>query len=524
MKEGASRRKVTALKIVRRSVQIAFLALFVVLAFKAAYPPLRTPPANALLRFDPLAGVYSAISSRSTETLAAFWPAWVLLGLTMLSSRFFCGWLCPLGTCFDAVGALKPKALKYYGPKGRYTKRLLALEEKGAAPRRIRLKYLILAVVLGLGLVGVNLLYFGSPLVVMNRSIYYILLPQVPLFLLLLLALAFVYRPRFWCEELCPMGALMSLVSLATKRVGARFSPLSVVKDADACIDCGACFKDCDFGISEPYLKRDSGRLRSADCTACGDCVSACPATGALKLESFGVSAPLALTLSPGGRGQKRVAAVASSFAEGESGHGGLTVNRREFVGSLGLGAVLLAGYGVGLRELSGPVLRMPGAQNESEFLAACNRCGACTRACPVGCIKPMGLEDGFQKLWTPRFYPRTAGCVFDQCDQACARVCPVAAIERQKPEDVKIGLAGVNKRTCLGWKGRPCLVCMERCRFNAIEANGLRPVVLGDKCTGCGACEETCPTDPTSIRIFDLGNPAAWPSDGGGGRRRGGI
>ena len=516
--ERQGRSGVKALRIVRGSVQVAFLALFVVLAFKAAYPPLRTPPANALLRLDPLAGVYSVISSRSAETLAAFWPAWVLLGLTLLTGRFFCGWLCPLGTCFDAAGALKPRALKYYKPKGRYMKRLLALEEEGAAPRRVRLKYLILAVVLGLGFLGVNLLYFASPLVVMNRSIYYILLPQVPFFLLFLLLLAFLYRPRFWCEELCPMGALISLVSLATKRLGARFSPLSVVKDAGACIDCGACFKECDFGVSEPFLNRHSGKLRSADCTACGDCVSACPATGALKLQSFGGT----LYGSRGTRAMKHEIATGSE-PEGESGHGRLTVTRREFVGSLGLGAVLLAGYGVGLRELSGPVLRMPGAQNESGFLAACNRCGACTRACPAACITPMGLEDGFQKLWTPRFLPRTAGCIFDQCDQACAGVCPVAAIERQQPEDVKIGVAGVNRRTCLGWRGRPCLVCMERCRFNAIQADGLRPSIRKDICTGCGACEQTCPTEPTSIRVFELGNPDTWPGGSGGGRRRGG-
>jgi ferredoxin len=520
MSQRPVRQKTRALNIARRCVQIAFLALFAVLVFKAAYPPLQTPPSNALLRLDPLAGVYSVIASRSAEILASFWPAWVLLGLTALSSRFFCGWLCPLGTCFDAAGALKPKVLKYYKPKGKYMKRLLGLEERGATPRRIRLKYLILAVVLGLGLAGVNLLYFGSPLVVMNRSIYYILLPQVPFFLLFLLLLAFVYRPRFWCEELCPMGALMSLVSMATKRLSAVFSPLSVVKDADACIDCGACFKECDFGVAEPYLKRDSGKLRSADCTACGDCVSVCPAGGALKLESFGGT----LYGSRGVREKKSDAVVGAGMEPaGESGHGRFTVTRREFVGSVSLGAVLLAGYGVGLRDLPGPVLRMPGAQNESEFLAACSRCGECVRTCPVGCIKPMGLEGGFQKLVTPRFYPRTAGCIFDQCDQACARVCPVSAIERQKPEDVKIGVAGVNKRTCLGWKGKPCLVCQERCRFNAIEANGLRPSILKDKCTGCGACEETCPTEPTSIRVFELGDPNAWPSDGGGRRRRGG-
>jgi ferredoxin len=501
---------------VRRSVQVAFLALFIALAFAAAYPPARS--ANALLRLDPLAGVYSLLVQRSASVLVAFWPAWVLLGLTILSGRFFCGWLCPLGTCFDAVGAVKPKALKYYKPNGRYMKRLLASEKEGATPRRIRPKYFILAAVLALGLAGINLLYFASPLVVMNRSVYYILLPQVPIFLLLLLLLAFAYRTRFWCEELCPMGALMSLVSMVGSKLPARLSTLAVVKDADACIDCGACFKACDFGVAEPFLKRDSGRLQSADCATCGECVAVCPAGGALALESLGVPAYRS-------HGESKRPIPASPPQAGESSSGAasptFTVDRRGFIGSLGLGAVLLAGYGIGLRKVPGPVLRMPGAQDDSKFLAECNRCGECTRTCPTGCIKPMGLEGGFQNLWVPRFYPRTAGCVFDQCDQACARVCPALAIERLEQKDVRIGLAQVDKRRCLGWRGRRCLVCQERCRFNAIAADGLRPVVLEDKCTGCGACEETCPTEPASIRIFKLGESASWPSGGGRGRGR---
>ncbi len=503
------------IKIARRSVQIAFLGLFIVLVFSAAYPPLGTPPANLLLRLDPLAAVYSLVTARSASVAAGFWPAWVLLGLTALSARFFCGWLCPLGTCFDLIGDAKPKAMEYYRPHARHMKALLARQESGRPTRRVRLKYLLLALVLGLGLLGVNLLYFASPLVVANRGLYYVFLPQVPWVLLLLLLLAVAYRPRYWCDELCPMGALMSLVSLVGKRLRAGFSPISVSKEASACIDCGACYKNCEFGVAEPYVKRDSGRIRSADCSACGDCLAACPSGGALSLESFGLT--LAESAGRTRRSLRRVLDVrAVSPAEPR-----LTVSRSEFLGSLGLGAVLLAGYGLGVREVSGPVLRMPGAQNEARFLAECNRCGECSRTCPAGCLRPMGLDGGLQRMWTPRFQPRAAGCIFDQCDQACARVCPAGAIERQKPRDVRIGVAQVNRRRCLGWRGEVCLVCQERCRFNAVENNGLRPVVNEDRCTGCGACEQTCPTEPASIQVFRTGEQASWPSGGGGGRGR---
>jgi len=500
------------LTITRRVVQAAFLALFVVLLIKAVYPPLSAPPSNVFLRFDPLAGLFSLLAARSASVFIRYWPAWILLGLTLLGSRFFCGWICPLGTCFDAVGAIKPGAMKYYRPGGREMKERLAQERDGTLPRRFRIKYVLLAVVLALALFGINLLYFASPLVVMNLSVYYILLPQIPVLLLILVIIALVYRPRFWCQEICPLGALLSLSSLAGKKLGAKLSPLSISKDSETCISCGACYRDCPFGVAEPYTKQDSGALRSGDCTSCGACVSACPVEGTLALTSFGAK----LCISRGSRAKERLSLPAPAAQEA---HRGLTVTRREFAGSLGLGAVLAAGYAIGLRDLSEPVLRMPGAQDESLFLAECNRCAECTRTCPVRCIKPMGLEDGFQRLWTPRFYPRTAGCVFDECNHACARVCPAGAIRYEKPQDVKIGIADVNRRTCLGYRGRLCLVCMERCRFDAIRADGLRPIINSEKCTGCGACEQTCPTDPASIVVFPLGETPSWPS--GGGRRR---
>ncbi len=540
--KGAAGRRVrpSALGVARRITQATFLLLFGLLVFFAAYPPLRTPASNILLRLDPISAVYSVISTRSLAVIAGFWPAWVLLGLTALAGRFFCGWLCPLGTCFDAVGALKPESLCYYRPGGKDVRELRGATLRAPGGRRparipawLRPKYLLLALVLGLAFAKVDMLFFASPTVIMNSTFYSLMLPAVPFLFIALLVIAFFYRPRFWCESICPAGALMSAVSLVGRRLPSAAAPLCVIKDPGACTSCGACYRQCGFGLSEPFTSRREGRLRSADCTLCGQCVSACPEGGALALQCFG------LTLSASGKkGAKRERSQDRSSTTAPRGAGDnenecnptvpdaarnrLGLSRGEFIGSLGVGAALLAGYGLGLRKTEESVLRMPGAQDESRFLARCNRCLECARACPTGCLMPMSLDSGLQKFWTPRFLPREAACVFDQCGQACQAVCPAGAIERVDPEKVRIGIAHVNKQTCLGWRGKSCLVCKERCRFQAVSLNGLRPSVIQNACTGCGACEETCPNDPPSIVVFPHGVSASWQGGGGRGRGRG--
>ena len=54
---------------------------------------------NILFRLDPLAGAAAMLAAR--QFIALFWPALVMVGLTLVFGRFFCGWVCPLGTLLD---------------------------------------------------------------------------------------------------------------------------------------------------------------------------------------------------------------------------------------------------------------------------------------------------------------------------------------------------------------------------------------------------------------------------------------
>ena len=197
-----------------------------------------------------------------------------------------------------------------------------------------------------------------------------------------------------------------------------------------------------------------------------------------------------------------------------------LKIGRRDFL-ALGMtGAAAFFAYGLIRGQGDAVLLRPPGAQDESAFITRCLRCQECVRSCLTECLEPASREFGATKLWTPRFNPALAKCEFGLCDRACAQACPVGAIRRPPDEEVRIGTAAVNRALCIAWAdGKDCLVCYERCSYQAIESDSRgRPRVVPEKCTGCGACQNTCVTNPyPAIVVYP---PSAAPTEGGGGKQ----
>ncbi|MDD4102033.1 MAG: 4Fe-4S binding protein [Kiritimatiellae bacterium] len=159
------------------------------------------------------------------------------------------------------------------------------------------------------------------------------------------------------------------------------------------------------------------------------------------------------------------------------------------------------------------PYIRPPGAAAEA-FNALCARCGNCMSACPYGLLVPDLGSSGIDGLFTPVMLFRSRNSeqerfCFQECT-ACTKVCPTGAISsltRNEKQQTAIGVAHVSKRKCLAWeKGEYCMVCQEFCPYHAIEEverNGVMcPVVDTDKCRGCGACESQCPALPIAIVI----------------------
>ena len=143
-------------------------------------------------------------------------------------------------------------------------------------------------------------------------------------------------------------------------------------------------------------------------------------------------------------------------------------------------------------------------------------------RGCLTQCLEPAARNTGRAKLWTPRFNPELARCEFELCGRACAHACPAGLMSLVPDAEVKLGQAVISNKRCIVWsQGKDCLICYERCRYQAIGVDEKRrPYMIPENCTGCGACQNTCIAEPAKAII--VYPPGHVPSEGmAAGRRR---
>ncbi len=139
------------------------------------------------------------------------------------------------------------------------------------------------------------------------------------------------------------------------------------------------------------------------------------------------------------------------------------------------------------------PAIRPPWARSEAAFLASCDRCGRCARACPEDIIV-LG-RDG-----VPEVDFRRGACGF--C-RDCLEACSAGALADtgQAPWFTVAEFAF----SCLSVQGVICRLCAERCEAAAISfrpalGGYALPEVDAEACTGCGACVQICPVAAVQI------------------------
>jgi len=160
------------------------------------------------------------------------------------------------------------------------------------------------------------------------------------------------------------------------------------------------------------------------------------------------------------------------------------------------------------LRNLLGPALdhpplRPPGAIAEEDFVRRCIKCGQCAQVCAFESIEMTTLSWG-AKSGTPVVFARETPCYL--CME-CPPVCPTGALDpaTDTMQAVKMGLAVVNEDLCLPFMGVICRSCFDSCplfREAILMREDKYPVVVEEKCTGCGICEHVCVAEKSAIVV----------------------
>ncbi len=479
-------------------------------------------PVSIALQFDPLVALGTLLSSW-TLYKGLIWSLVILIP-TIFIGRFFCGWICPLGTLNHWISEVRSERAVRKG--GRRI-------ESNRYKKYQRIKYYIFLLFIAAALFGSLQIGLLDPLPLLARSIGTVILPTIhtaasgtliwikslgipavgslaqsiydflsPLLLnfrlvhfhtifsialifttVLLLNLIFT---RFWCRGICPLGAMLGLFS--------RFALFGLQKNEKSCTHCNECLLHCQ-GADNPDIGHP---WRQSECHLCLNCQAACPES-ALKFKFF----PEQENTRANPAGEQKV-----------------DISRRTVLASVigGVAAVPLIRSGDDFKvNSSAQLLRPPGSTGENLFLEKCIRCGQCMRVCPNNALHPTLFESGIEGIWSPILIPRIGYC--EPTCTLCGEVCPTGAILqltlKQKVGDDstppnRIGTAFIDKGRCLPWAmAKPCIVCEEWCPTSpktvylveetVVDRGGNKvtvkqPHVDPDLCTGCGACEYACP------------------------------
>lgn len=499
----------------RRTSQILFSLLFIYILWSTTYPLTGPFPAGIFFQFDPLIVFMISLSERII--VPGVLLSLIMIAISLVLGRFFCGWVCPLGAMIDLAGGIK----KRYPAEADIFNRVAR-----------KIKFYILGLTGAVAIAGIQVIWIFDPMVIMGRFVSLNLIPTITLaldsafifimrdlgvrgvvqdiyramkptilgvqahyfsnsaiilaFFLIVLSLSLI-RKRFWCRAFCPLGAIYSLVS----------GKAILRRTYDGCTSCGACKSECRMGAI-----RDDLSYARGECILCMDCVYNCPQ----RVTRF------TLRIGPGPKSPPAGKGAGPVIPRG--------VSRKEFLFLLA-SSFLSLGFRFRnrtVRHEGRPVIRPPAAPEEEDFTDRCVRCGNCMKVCITNGLQPAFLESGLRGIWTPQLIPEIGYCEY-QCT-LCGHTCPTGAIPRLSVEQKKLarlGLAEIDRSICLPWAyGKECIVCQEHCpvpdkaiKIERVVIDGAeiyRPHVDKHLCIGCGICQNKCPVRPVrAVRVIPI-------------------
>lgn len=183
-------------KIIKFFIQAIFIFLFFYFFKKTSFPLKENLPVNLFFRIDLLLALFTTISTFYFSYL--FLPSILIFIMLLLLGNFFCFWICPFGGIIDFSNLIFLRK--------RWKKVSIRL------PLWIRkIKIFILIGIIIISFVKIPfILWIFDPYVILFRAILFKKILVVFIFIVFLSILI----PRFWCNNICPLGYINYLVGV----------------------------------------------------------------------------------------------------------------------------------------------------------------------------------------------------------------------------------------------------------------------------------------------------------------------
>ena len=415
-----------------------------------------------------------------------------LVALTLVCGRIYCSVICPMGVFQDVVSWISSKRK---GKKMRFS----------YSPEMKWLRYgvwalFVIAIIAGIHAFVVLL----APYSAYGRMIQNIFAPShlwgrsIPSLIIaiatfIIIAVLAWMNGRTYCNTVCPVGTTLSFFS--------RFAMFRPIIDTTKCKNCHACEKKCKAAC----INVNEHKIDYSRCVDCFNCIDSCK-FGALQYKfAYGAnkeSEPAAESTPDTG---KRAFMASAVVAAGAVASQKVMAQTKKLDGGL---ADILPKQEPERSEVLTPF----GSKSVKDFYNHCTACQLCVSACPNNVLRPSTSLDHFMQ---PKMSYENGYCR-PEC-VACSQVCPAGAILPITPEEktsIHIGVATIDRDLCVVNRDDvDCGNCSRHCPVGAIimvrkDPDNPRsrriPTVNEEKCIGCGACENLCPSRPISAIHVD--------------------
>lgn len=266
---------------------VIFFGLGILLFFRTGFGTLSSFGWQAISFICPL-GALETLLAAKTLIPRVIIALVVVIVLVVLFGRFFCAWICPAPHISEFFHARKNNEIDNIHTDVKSTENHVLQPVGGKRDGfQLDLRHVVLVVAL------VSAFVFGFPVFCLICpvgltfgtliAIYQLFVLHSPTWMLIAFPLALAIELivcKKWCHTLCPMGALMSLLSQKAPFFKPKVDKQKCLREQGE--NCLTCVRVCPEEL-DPH----SDSL--GECTKCAICAESCPAQAiALKLASIG--------------------------------------------------------------------------------------------------------------------------------------------------------------------------------------------------------------------------------------------